>query len=76
MSTPRRRPRSVAWLRFFSVFTLILPFVGAVASGDPPFVGYLITQLLAVGLSATQWVLASVVEDLARSRAAAVPAGR
>ena len=68
MSAQRRRPRSVAWLRFFSVFTLILPLIGAVAAGDPPFVSFLIYQLLSIGISATQWVLAGVVEELARTR--------
>ncbi len=68
MSTQHRRPRSVAWLRVFSVFTLVMPLLGAVAAGDPSFVSFLIYQLLFIGLSATQWVLAGVVEDLARTR--------
>ena len=76
MSEKPRPPRSVAWLRFFSVFTLILPLVGAIAAGDPPFVSFLIYQLLSIGISATQWVLAGVVEDLARSRGASIPSGR
>ena len=68
MSAKRRRPRSVAWLRFFSVVTLIVPFVGAVAAGDYPFGGFVVNQILAIGVSATQWVLADVVENLARTR--------
>jgi len=76
MSTRFRRPRSVTWLRFFSVFTLVMPLLAAAAAGDLKFVSFLIYQLLFIGFSATQWVLAGVVEDLARSRAAAIPAGR
>jgi small-conductance mechanosensitive channel len=76
MSAQRRRPRSVAWLRFFSVITLIIPLIGAAAVGDYPFTWFVANQLIAIGVSATQWVLAGVVEDLARSRDAAVPAGR
>ena len=50
------------------MFTLILPLVGAVAAGDPPLGSFLIYQLLSIGISATQWILADVVENLARTR--------
>jgi hypothetical protein len=68
MSAKRRAPRSVAWLRFFSVVTLIVPFVGAVAAGDYPFGWFVVNQIIAIGVSATQWILADVVERLARTR--------
>jgi hypothetical protein len=58
------------------VFTLVLPLLGAVAAGDVPFVSFLIYQLLSIGISATQWILAGVVEDLAAARDASIPAGR
>jgi hypothetical protein len=68
MSAQRRRPRSVAWLRFFSAVTLLVPLIGAAAAGDYPFTWFVANQLIAIGVSATQWVLADVVEDLARTR--------
>ena len=75
-TTTHRRPRSVAWLRFFSVVTLMVPILGAISVGDYPFGSFVVNQVIAIGISATQWVLAGVVEELARSRGVFIPAGR